>query len=109
MHPINMCTNEQTNGRKKQMRKKQMRQKKTFAKSQAFNNNTQRPARNPEIQAQNPNTPNSVAPGVSNRFGPADDDDDSPIKSVADFVYFFFSFFICLFLRSSILVAIVWT
>lgn len=53
--------------------------------SQAFNN-TQRPARNPEI-AQNPSTnvqtPNSVAPsaGVFNRFGNADDDDDSSVDS----------------------------
>lgn len=59
-------------------------------RSQAFNN-TQRPARNPEI-AQNPSTnnqtPNSNAPpsGVFNRFGNADDDDNSsvdPAQSVA--------------------------
>lgn len=62
---------------------------KLFYVSQAFNNNTQRPARNPE-QAQNPNTPNSVAPstGVYNRFG-SDDDDDSPAQTVANFVCFF--------------------
>lgn len=57
--------------------------------TQAFNNNTRNTKRNPEIQTQNPNTPNSVAPlpSVSNRFGP-DDDDDSPIQSVAIFILF---------------------
>lgn len=51
--------------------------------SQAQFNNTQRPARNPEI-AQNPSTnirsPNSVAPPppvVSNRFGFEDADDEA--------------------------------
>lgn len=59
--------------------------------SQAFNNNTQRPARNPDIQAPNPNTPNSIPPlpSVSNRFGSADD--DVSIQSVVVFVLFYIS------------------
>lgn len=77
--------------------------------SQTLFNNTQRPARNPEI-AQNPSTnirsPNSVTPpnGVFNRFGSGDDDDNSPggdsavMQSVAVCFVFIWPE-LCLFLR----------